>query len=415
MIATTPAPLPAPTAEHERIEALDALRGLALLGIFLMNVEQFGAPLVGMEEGIAPGQAWPDRVADAFVYVFVRSKFWTLFSLLFGMGFAAMLARAEARGAAFAPLYLRRSVALLAIGLAHALLVWSGDILVNYALAALLLLSLRRLPDSALWPAGASLYGAVIALGVLGALAVGALGALGAVPADPAAEAGEAALRQAEIEAYRHGGYAEATAMRLRYFLQMFWLNLALLPMVLGMFLIGAWFVRSGAIRDPAAHARLFRRLLWIGGPLGLAVTLASFALDPSPQTGGRPDARALLASTLHMAAAPAMALAYLAMAMLALQRGARWLRALAPAGRMALSNYLLQSLLGTWLFYGHGLGLWGEVGRAWQVAGVAAVFALQVAASRAWLARFRYGPVEWLWRGFTYGALPPMRRAAAR
>ena len=108
------------------------------------------------------------------------------------------------------------------------------------------------------------------------------------------------------------------------------------------------------------------------------------------------------------------MALAYISIVVLAMQRGVAWLRALAPAGRMALTNYLAQSVIGTLVFYSYGLGYWGEVSRAWQVVGVLVVFAAQMAFSGWWLARFRYGPLEWVWRAFTYWQLPPLRRASA-
>ena len=114
------------------------------------------------------------------------------------------------------------------------------------------------------------------------------------------------------------------------------------------------------------------------------------------------------------MAGSPLMALGYVGLVVLAWQAGARWLGVLAPAGRMALTNYLLQSVVGTLLFYGYGLGLWGDVSRMGQTLIVLVVFALQVAASHWWLARFRFGPLEWLWRTFTYLRRPTMRRSIA-
>src|SRR5690606_7030234 len=190
--------------------------------------------------------------------------------------------------------------------------------------------------------------------------------------------------------------------------------NVFLVPMVLGMFLIGAWLVRSGAMAHPAAHRRLFVRLGWIGGGVGLALTVASVAIDPNPGGTDQPSASTMLAMTLHMAGSPLLSLGYIAMVVLALERGASWLRTLAPAGRMALTNYLAQSVVGTLVFYGYGLGQRGEVSRAWQVLGVVVFFALQVVLSRWWLSRFRHGPLEWVWRAFTYWQLPPMRRADA-
>lgn len=411
MTSTTLTPL----AASERIDNLDVLRGLALLGIALMNVEYFTAPLMDMSEGISPDARGLDWLADAFVYTFVQGKFWTLFSLLFGMGFAVMLGRAQAAGRHFMPVYLRRTVGLLGFGLVHALLIWSGDILVAYALTALVLLLFFRNTDTPrLWKWGAWIWAVMIGLMLLGATAMLALGDAAQDPSAAANAAAVETLRALEVEAYSGGSYAEANAVRSRYFVHALGNELFLVPLVLGMFLTGAWLVRSGAMARPAEHRRLFTRLLWVAGPLGLALTAASLAVESNPAMGAAPAPGAMMAMTLHMAASPLLALAYIAIVVLALQRGTRWLLGLAPAGRMALTNYLSQSVIGTLVFYGYGLGWWGEVSRAWQVLGVVAVFALQLLLSRWWLARFRYGPLEWLWRAFTYWQWPPMRRVAA-
>ena len=406
----------APVAAPERIALLDVLRGFALLGIFLMNIEFFSRSLLDVSTGISPALSGLSWLADAFVYTFVRGKFWTLFSLLFGMGFAVMLARAQAAGRPFAGLYLRRTTGLLLIGLAHGLFLWSGDILFSYALTAFaLLLFFRNTPLSRLWKWGAALYGVMVSLMLVGAAGIAAVAADPQAAADPAAAAASGAVRAAEIAAFSSGTYAEANAVRLDYFLHHLGNNVFLVPMVLGMFLVGAWLVRSGAMADPAGRRRLFARLAWWGGGLGLALTAWSIAIAPDPvMDPAAPSAAPMVAMALHMAGSPLMALAYIGLVVLAWQAGARWLAVLAPAGRMALTNYLLQSLVGTLLFYGYGLGLWGDVSRAGQTGIVLGVFALQVAASHWWLARFRMGPVEWLWRAFTYLQWPAMRRAPA-
>lgn len=409
----------APVRANERIELLDVLRGLALLGIFLMNVEYFSDSLLDVGSGIGAGLTGADWLADAFVYVFVRGKFWTLFSLLFGMGFAVMLARAQAAGRPFAALYVRRTSGLLLIGLAHALLVWSGDILVSYALAAFaMLLLFRDTPPSRCLKWGVVLYGLVVALMLLGALGLYAASLApdaAAATADADAIAEVAAMRAAELAAYTTGTYAQATAYRWEFFLASASNNIVLVPMVVGMFLLGAWLVRGGAMADPASHRRLFARLAWWGTGTGLVITLASVRIDPALAIdAATPSGAQMLAMALHMLGAPLMALGYIGLVVLAWQRGARWLATLAPAGRMALTHYLLQSVVGTLLFYGYGLGLWGGIGRAGQTLLVFAVFALQVAASHWWLARYRFGPMEWLWRAFTYWQWPAMRRDAA-
>lgn len=406
-----------PLAGRERIAALDVLRGLALLGIALMNVEWFTAPLVARVDGIDPAARGPDLWLDATSYILVSGKFWVLFALLFGMGFAVMQRRAEAAGRPFVPVYLRRTFGLLAIGVAHACLVWAGDILVAYALAALLMLAcFGRAPVRGLWAWGGALYYAIVGVVALFALLLALFGNAVDDTGDASAVARELALQHDEVAAYTGGSYAAATAFRIRFLLASLGDTLFFLPMALGVFVFGAWLVRSGAIVDSAAdaHRRLFRGFAWGAAPLGLALTLVGVAIDPAPDLVSGTGPRPLAASAFQLAGAPLLSLGYLGWVVLALRRDGRWLRLLAPAGRMALTLYLMQSVIGTLVFYGYGLGLWGQVGRGAQVAGVLAVFVLQLAFAHAWMARFRFGPVEWLWRGLTYRRWPPLRRPPA-
>lgn len=394
-----------PIAPDERIATLDVLRGLALLGILLMNMEAFVGPLDLSTSGIDPHWQGVDRWADAFVYIFVQGKFFTLFSLLFGAGFAVMAQRAEVAGRDFTRFYLRRSLGLLGIGLVHALLLWSGDILVVYALLSFLLLAFREAPRAWLPVMGVLAYLAAIGLMLL-------LGALMLLVPDEvtAAQATHAqAAIEAQRQAYGHGTYGQAVLQRLRDFGASLGALLVVGPQVLGMFLIGSWFARSGAIAHPGAHQRLFTWLRRGALPLGLALMLVCTWYQPwlAP---GRFDLRSAAVYGGSALAGLLMCLGYLAW-------GVRWshaLRWLAPAGRMALSNYLGQSLVCTLLFYGYGLGWFEQMGRAWQLLFAVALFAAQVALGRAWLRHFRFGPMEWLWRAITYWRWPPLRRDAA-
>nr|WP_243350913.1 DUF418 domain-containing protein [Stenotrophomonas acidaminiphila] len=378
---------------------------MALLGILLMNMEAFVGPLDLSTSGIDPHWQGVDRWADAFVYIFVQGKFFTLFSLLFGAGFAVMAQRAEVAGRDFTRFYLRRSLGLLGIGLVHALLLWSGDILVVYALLSFLLLAFREAPRAWLPVMGVLAYLAAIGLMLL-------LGALMLLVPDEvtAAQATHAqAAIEAQRQAYGHGTYGQAVLQRLRDFGASLGALLVVGPQVLGMFLIGSWFARSGAIAHPGAHQRLFTWLRRGALPLGLALMLVCTWYQPwlAP---GRFDLRSAAVYGGSALAGLLMCLGYLAW-------GVRWshaLRWLAPAGRMALSNYLGQSLVCTLLFYGYGLGWFEQMGRAWQLLFAVALFAAQVALSRAWLRHFRFGPMEWLWRAITYWRWPPLRRDAA-
>lgn len=391
-----------PVTPNERITTLDILRGLALLGILLMNIEAFAGPLDLSFTGIDAHWQGLDRWADGFVYIFVQGKFFTLFSLLFGVGFAVMAQRAEAAGRDFTRFYLRRSLGLLVIGVLHVVLLWAGDILVAYALLSFMLLAFREAPRSWLPALGTASYlAAAVLLLLLGAL-------MSLLPADEAAKQTRTALAsiEAQRQAYGHGSYGLAVLQRLRDFGTTLGALLVVGPQVLGMFLIGAWFARSGAIAHPAEHPRLFAALRWGALPVGLALMLLSVWWLPYVAPG-RFDLRSTSTYALNAVAGLLMCLGYLAW-------GVRWsahLRWLAPAGRMALSNYLGQSLVCTLVFYGYGLGWFEQMGRAWQLLFAVSLFAVQVLLSHYWLKYFRFGPMEWLWRAMTYLQLPPLRR----
>lgn len=392
-----------PVAPGERIATLDVLRGFALFGILLMNMEAFSGPLDLSFTGIDPHWTGIDRWADGFVYIFVQGKFFTLFSLLFGVGFAVMAQRAEMAGRDFTRFYLRRSLGLLLIGVLHAVLLWSGDILISYALLSFVLLAFRVVPQRWLPVLGVASYLATACLMLL----IGLL--MQFVPDDATATMGADALASIERQrqAYGHGGYVGALLQRLRDTGVAMGALMVVGPQVLGMFLIGSWFARSGAIVHPQQHARLWGWLRWLALPLGLAVMLLSvYCLDYIAP--GRFDLRTAMAFVLTSIAGLLMCLGYLGWGV----RCSGALQWLAPAGRMALSNYLLQSLVCTLVFYGYGLGWFEQMGRAWQLLFAVMLFAVQVIVSRCWLQYFRFGPVEWLWRALTYLQLPPLRRA---
>lgn len=476
-----------PVASDDRIQALDVVRGVALLGIALMNVEFFNRPIGDLDAGLPLGANGLDYWAGWLVQVFVRGKFWTMFSLLFGMGFAVMLARATVAGRGFLWPYLRRTLALAAFGALHFIAVWTGDILFSYATGALLLVIVfAAKPQVLLWlgvvllllaaafgAAGAAghplpwqpmlgfgipvlLLGAVayalrrwpvsgwraagLALYLLPALAM-TLGSAAMLGRPPEAEQDRVRLAEArtaverkaieagiaqraaqraahlqdiadETRLMRGDSYADATAWRAGHFLKMQGQSVGFAIIVLGLFLLGAWFIRAGVMTDPAAHLRLFRWLAWLGIPLGIGLSVAGVLLAPS-HLRGQNDAAFQVGMGLGLLGSLAASLGYIGAIVLGLHgRLRRWLALLAPAGRMALTNYIAQSVIGTWVFYGYGLGQWG-MPRAQQLLYVLLVFALQVLASRWWLARFRYGPLEWLWRWATYGRPPAMRISA--
>ena len=410
----SPNPIPQPLPDADRIGLMDGLRGIALAGVFAINIDFFNRPLHAMGMGI-DAAAGVDRIVAIAAAALVQGKFWVLFSLLFGMGFALMAQRAEAAGRPFTAGFLRRSVLLALFGALHIVLFWVGDILLIYAIAALLLLAFLRVRGNALWVVGGLLYLIPTLLWMLFGFGIhfapsDLRDAIAAEFAQIAAEGSAAAV------VYASGDFAAITAQRLGDFRTLVLPNaLFLLPTVLGVFLIGTWLVRSGRLADVAAQRRFFVRLAVAGLALGAPLVALSLAMgvDFDPVTG---MGLATIAASVMMLGSLPLALGYLALfALLSLTGpGARVLAAFAPAGRMALTHYLMQSVIASLVFYGYGLGLAGEVGRAAQLGLVAAVFAAQVVFSHWWLARFRYGPMEWLWRAGTHLSRPPFRRVVA-
>ena len=409
----------APVAAAERITELDVVRGFALLGILLMNIEYFARPIQGLMMGLDRSLAGVDFAAGWAIMAFVQGKFYALFSMLFGMGFAIQMARAEERGGGFARRFVRRLLALAAIGAVHGYLIWAGDILFVYALVGfVLLLCFRKTPVPRLpkWGLVLMFLPALLMWFMLGFAQLAKL--------DPKASAEFSAQMEAQTtanaaeyavaaEQYANDSWVDLFPRRVADM----GMQLGFLPFigasVLGMFVIGSWFVRSGAIARPAEHLALFRRLFGLGLGIGAPLAVAAMVVGAADGMTGF-SLRLVGGMTLMSVASLLLALAYLSGFVLLAQRPV-WrerLRPLAAAGRMALTNYLLQSIVCTTLFYGYGFGLFGRVPRATQVLLVLAIWIGNLAFSTWWLSRFRFGPAEWLWRSLTYGRAQPMRLA---
>ncbi|MFD0738881.1 DUF418 domain-containing protein [Lysobacter koreensis] len=396
-----------PTDPAQRLELLDALRGFALAGVLLSNLLVFTQFAYLDDAGRAAlPSAGLDRVLEPALNLLVTGKFLTLFSLLFGVGFALQMQRADDDADPTSRRrrrYLRRLAVLLVIGLAHAWL-WWGDILRYYALLGLLLLPLQRLSTRALAVLGAVL--AVVPHPLFAQLFAAAGPALASQ--EQAHAAALAAFGDTRWPPMLHGNRVFG-----QWWMAKHW---GLACTVAGCLLVGAALGRSGVLRDPAAHPRFWRRLrlaLPLGLLLAVGLTLSAYGRLPSPAAGADGGIARMGLRMLHDAATMLLGLGYLAGFAWLFGR-ARWRRGLqwlAPVGRMALSNYLLQTLAGIALFYGVGLGWGPRWGLPGLLAAWAAVFAAQVALSHAWLARFRFGPAEWAWRSVTYGRRQPLRR----
>jgi uncharacterized protein len=411
-----------PIDASERLALLDTLRGFALCGVFVSNVAMWFSgrvftPRAQIEAAMASASAL-DTAAIYGVQILVFGKFITIFSFLFGLGFSVQLFRAEARGAAIAPLYVRRLCVMLLLGSVHLLALWYGDILTTYATLGFALLLFRKRADKTLlvW---AALLILVIPLAINGLtrflpLLMGG-GAESVAAATKAAMERSTQMRAQVLEAITGGTYLDVVRVNARYYFGEF--VKPLLPVLftlLGRFLLGFMAGRRRLFHDAPQHLSFFRKLLGWGLLAGVLTSGIGFLLQYlMRQKLIDPQAPWLmLFQSVRQFNELGLAAFYVSSLVLLFQRPAwqRVLLVLAPVGRMALTNYLSQTVISLLLFYGFGLGLIGKMGPAATVGLTLGIFCVQVAFSHWWLARFRFGPAEWVWRSLTYGKAQPMR-----
>jgi uncharacterized protein len=405
---------PAPLGVDGRIQIMDVLRGVALFGVFLVNFTSFaGAPIMATELQLLslPSAPFDFALAEVLEWLFV-DKANTLFAFLFGLGFYVQMQRLEVRGVDFEALYRRRLSVLLVIGTVHFFFVWTWDILHLYALAGFLLLPLRRLSNRALIVAGIVLA----AFGRTTQKALAEFGPDGSWTGLPGGYADSDVLLRQQLS--EDGDYLGIVGNFFEWVFVDYiasGLILGWLCYALGRFLIGAWVGRKEWIARAADFLPAWRRTMrWalLTGLVtdGLATMLAHSTWLPEWEH------REFLADALHLLAVPVLATGYVAAVVVAYQCGVgRWLLApFAAVGRMALTNYLTQSLVFGFVLFGvgPGLALVGKIGTTAIVGIVVVFFTLQVVFSRWWLGRYGFGPAEWLWRALTYGERPVMTGA---
>jgi uncharacterized protein len=399
----------APISRKERIPELDIIRGFALFGVLWGNLllhSWYAIPEAQLE---ALATARFDAVTEFLGRWLVASKAAVLFSMLFGFGFAVMIDRLEAQGGAARGIYARRLAVLFLFGLAHLLLLWTADVLHTYALAGIALLVVRR------WRARLLLGLAIllaVALAPLLNFAIALRGGVSNAAAATAAENPEVVRRFELLQGSDYTAFVGENAAAALADVANQPVGLVMLSIVLGRFLLGAWIYRQGWLHDIPRHAGAFRRAAAILLVLGLGLSALSLVLGREYYVGG--GALRLVFSISAYLAPLLLALGYCA-GIILLCRNERRLRLLSPigdAGRMALTNYVAQSFVFLFVLYGFGLGLLPYCGATFSLVLALVVFALQAGFSRWWLARFRFGPLEWLWRTLTYGERQPMRRS---
>jgi uncharacterized protein len=441
-----------PVAEPERIAALDVLRGVAIFGIFMVNMQFFAMPMTDLfTPPVGHDAATGDVVSWAIVKALFEYKFISIFSLLFGMGMVVQMKRAEAKGRPFTPVYLRRLVVLMCVGLAHGLLFWYGDILFAYSLVGLLVFVVMLFRPSP------RLLLILAAVGiVLSVSFVGCFGALGAITgaqrhpgmaaraetttvepeAEPEAETAVVVeetsddrwervgaaferigkqdfggWREIEVIAYKEGPLPLALIVRAATF------GMILIFMTLGgfMFRVIAMFLLGAALMQLDFFSRRRRRWHWwlcaVGLPVGAAGELLSVSLLATASE--TITWRVALADPVHQVSSLVLCLGYVGAVTLLVNGGVlKWVTGLlAAVGRMALTNYLLQTLDSTLLMYWWGFAWFADVARPQQIALVLVIYTGQILVSVLWLRIFSIGPFEWLWRSLTYLKPQPVLR----
>ncbi len=393
-----------PVEASKRHMVLDTLRGFALLGVCMANYPEFSLySFLSSQEQAAMPTAEADNIVHWLMLTLIDGKFYTLFSLLFGIGFSIIIANAQAKGANGMRIFYRRMLILLLIGFAHLMLVWSGDILMLYAALGMLLPLVSKWSDRRLLTVAAVLLALPMAVdGVAEALGVelGAsllelewhfCGCFGITEENFATW-----LRDAEsysgVSAFLVQGAFERMwefVVGNRYF------------KVMGLFMLGFYIGRHRLYADLETNASLFKKVARWGFLCGLPMSLV-YAWS---SINGRPLGNALHTVFYTLSVYP-MGLAYAASLALLFRKCPNfglW-KTLAAPGRMAMTCYLCQSLLGMLIFYGTGFGLGTSLG-LWQTELVAlGVFAFEAAVCHAWLRGMNYGPFEWVWRMLTYG-----------
>jgi uncharacterized protein len=400
-----------PVSSRARIEILDVLRGLAVGGILIGNIQWFSGYGM-MPPSLAAQAPLYDQITHLLVHFFVEGKFYSIFSFLFGFGFAMQIARAGERGDERASLFKRRLFWLLVIGLLHAYLLWAGDILSIYALMGFALLLFRNKSDESLLKWAFWLVVVPIATYVLLYIAFTAF-----APADIQSriEAGQIEGWNRTVTTVRESNYLQIiTDFNLdyvagRYGGLIFQMRL---PKILAMFLLGLWAHRKGFFQNLSVHRPFIRQVMIYGLALGLVGNLAMAAL--SGGEGSFPPSLAGVIGVVGYAfGVPALALGIIASVAMFWQSDMprRVLSVLAPVGRMALTNYLLQTIVCVTIFYGYGFGKFGSVGATTGTLIALAIFLSQIVLSAVWLRFFAYGPMEWIWRQLTYRRRLSLRR----
>ncbi|MFE4074503.1 DUF418 domain-containing protein [Peribacillus sp. YIM B13477] len=387
-----------PLQESKRIVSIDILRGLAILGIFLVNMPSFHSPLLYIDGAKRWAGGW-DGILYRFSDIVAQASFYPLFAFLFGFGAIILAVRSEEKGISFPLLYMKRLSFLLILGCIHAFFIWHGDILINYAVFGFALLFFYKMKGRNLILLGSVCY--VLPFAILGSLFL----IMGTFDKEGMAITTDSAMMKQSLEVYQSGTFTELMSQRaLDWYMVNNPLNAIILFLsIFPFFLMGAGVAKHGFLQNPTQYKRQLKAISIVSLLLGMSIKMLPYVtvyhfgtIFVQDYLGG-----------------PLLTIFYItAITLLAERAGASCLlHPLSYIGRMSMSNYLFQSMVCTGIFYSYGLGLYGSVSYTTGFVFLIALFCLQILLSLLWMGLYEYGPVEYIWRFFTYGKKPVLRR----
>lgn len=398
-----------PITPTERHSLLDVLRGFALLGVLLANMVSHSGYFFLSKAGIeALGTAEIDHIAEWIEHFLIDGKFYSLFSMLFGIGFALQMKRSSALDTDFTARFRRRLVIMFILGLLHAILLYVGDILTVYALTGFVLLLFRKSSDKVL------LRGAVILMLIPIAQYAIMWAIHSANPPAPVVDEGPRFFDQV-ILTYRTGSYPEIMQMNIGGLIVGRYPDLLFTGRffrVLAMFLIGFYISRNMIYANIATHRPLIRKVMIWGAVIGIPCNIV-LAMMMTTEAYYDFESTGIIQPLVYAFGVPALALCYAAVFALLFENSG-WKKRLmifAPVGQLALTNYIMQSLICACIFMSYGLALEAQIGPARLALIAFAIYIFQLIFSHIWIRYFRFGPMEWLWRSLTYKKWQPFRK----
>jgi uncharacterized protein len=406
-----------PISLTERHQILDVLRGFALLGVMLDNLFGFTGWAYSTETQKQSIPTWnTDLILATLEQVFINGKFYSIFSILFGIGFSIILVRNEAKGVNALKIFYRRLFVLLLIGAIHLFFFWEGDILMLYAMIGMVLPLFRKMTDKTLITIAITLILSPIVIDLFSVLLNISLGAgleglamkIDQHNGMPLDKEGYASYLFKDGAGWREWRNWELSGWAYRY---SYILHSNRIPKVLALFLLGFVVGRNMMFAKLEEHFGLLKKLRFWGLMIGIPMGIVSFYFEIFRK--GVPNPEGLVHTAAYAFSVVPMALAYASIICLYWHRknGQSRLRFLAPVGQMALTNYLMQTFFGIFIYYGVGLGFGGNIGPTIFIPLGIAVYFIQILYSNWWMKHFRFGPMEWIWRQLTYGKALAIRK----